>query len=73
MADTYVDISDEWPQVIHWLGQLKALVKNEKYDPEKLDSAQRAKETLSTYRGHACGVRHAEALRSANAYPQEIF
>ena len=71
--NTFVDVSDEWPQAIDWLGRLMALVRDEEYDPKKRDGAQRAKETLAQYRGHACGVRYAEALFSANEYPQEIF
>lgn len=31
------------------------------------------KQTLAAYRGRASGVRHAEALRSLNAYPTEIL
>ena len=71
--DTFVDVSDEWPQAIDWLGRLMALVRGEQYDPATRDGAQRVKETLAQYRGHTCGVRYAEALRSARAYPQEIF
>lgn len=71
--DTFVDISEEWPLAAAWLGRLMALVRNEKYDPGKLDPAARAKETLAAYRGHTCGVKYAEALRAANAYPQEIL
>jgi hypothetical protein len=50
-----------------------ALVRGEKFDPAQPDAAQQAKEALARYRGQTCGVRYAEALRSANAYPQEIF
>jgi hypothetical protein len=71
--DTFVDITDEWRQASEWLGCLMAIVRNEKYDPSKLDAAQRAKETLAAYRGATCGVRYAEAFRSGNAYVQEIF
>jgi hypothetical protein len=71
--DTYVDVSDEWPQAIDWLGRLMALVRNEPYDANKHDGAQQAKETLAMYRGQTCGVRYAEALRASNAYAQEIF
>ena len=71
--DTFVDVSIEWPRAVEWLGRLMALVRNVKYDPTSLDGAQRAKETLARYRGATCGVAFAEALRAANAYPQEIF
>jgi N-acetylglucosamine malate deacetylase 1 len=73
VPDTFVDITDEWRQSTEWLGRLMALVRGEKYDPAKQDPAQRAKETLAQYRGATCGVRYAEAFRSANAYVQEIF
>jgi LmbE family N-acetylglucosaminyl deacetylase len=71
--DTFIDVTDEWPQAIQWLGKLMALVRNERFDPTKLDSAQRAKETLALYRGQTCGVRYAEAVRAVNAYPQDVF
>ena len=71
--NTFVDVSDEWPQAIDWLGRFMALVRNEPYDPEHRDGAQNAKQSLARYRGHTCGVRYAEALRSTNAYPEEIF
>jgi LmbE family N-acetylglucosaminyl deacetylase len=71
--NTFVDVTDEWPQAIDWLGRLMALVRNEPYNPEHRDGAQRAKEALALYRGHTCGVKYAEALRSANEYPREIF
>ncbi len=71
--DTYVDVSDVWPRAIEWLGRLMALVRNEKYDPTQLDSAQQLKQTLAAYRGKSCGVAYAEAMRSAKAYPREIL
>jgi N-acetylglucosamine malate deacetylase 1 len=71
--DTFVDITDEWRQASEWLGRLMAIVRNEKYDGSKQDTAQRAKETLAAYRGATSGVRYAEAFRSGNAYVQEIF
>jgi len=70
--NTFVDISKEWPRAIEWLGRLMALAANEEYDPEKHGPALRAKETLASYRGYTCGVDYAEALRSADAYPQEV-
>ncbi len=71
--NTFVDITPQWPRAIEWLGRLMALTRDEDYDPAKLDSAQRAKEALARYRGFTCGVEYAEALTSANAYPQGLF
>jgi LmbE family N-acetylglucosaminyl deacetylase len=62
--DTYVDVSDEWDSARDWLGRLMAFVRNEKYDPTKVDVAIETKAVLSRYRGLACGVRYAEALKS---------
>jgi LmbE family N-acetylglucosaminyl deacetylase len=72
-ANTYVDVTDEWPQAQAWLGRLMALVRNQPYDPNTLDGAQRAKEALALYRGQTCGVKYAEAVRSVHAYPAEVF
>jgi LmbE family N-acetylglucosaminyl deacetylase len=71
--DTFVDVTDEWPQAIAWLGKLMALARNQPYDASTLDGAQRAKEALALYRGQTCGVRYAEAVRGLNAYPRELF
>jgi LmbE family N-acetylglucosaminyl deacetylase len=71
--NTFVDVTDEWPQAIEWLGKLMALARNQPYDPSKPDGAQRAKEALALYRGQTCGVKYAEAFRSLNAYPADIF
>ena len=38
--NTFVDVTEEWPQAMEWLGRFMALVRNEKYDPTKLDGAQ---------------------------------
>lgn len=71
--NTFVDVTDEWPQAIEWLGRLMALMRNQPFDNTTLDGAQRAKEALALYRGQTCGVKYAEAVRSVNAYPVEIF
>ncbi|MEQ8787792.1 MAG: PIG-L family deacetylase [Pirellulaceae bacterium] len=71
--DTFVDVSDDWPRAIEWLGRLMALVRDEKYDPTSLDGAQRSKEALARYRGQTCGVRYAEAVRATHAYPQDVL
>ena len=71
--NTFVDVSDEWPAAIHWLGRFMALVRNEPYDAGRRDSAQQAKETLALYRGRTCGVQYAEALYSLSRRPREIL
>ena len=71
--NVYVDITDDWPRAIEWLGRLMALARNRPYDPQQLDGAQQTKEAIARYRGQACGVRYAEAFRSTVAYPQEIL
>lgn len=71
--DTFVDVSDDWPRAIEWLGRLAALVKNEEVDGLRRYPGQDAKEALAVYRGKTCGVGHSEALKSFNAYPQEIL
>ena len=71
--NTFVDVSDEWPRAIEWLGRLMALVRNRPYDPSTLDGAQRTKESQARYRGQTCGVQYAEAVRSAVPFPHEIF
>jgi LmbE family N-acetylglucosaminyl deacetylase len=71
--DTYVDVSDEWPRAIEWLGRLMALVRNEAYDPAKLDGAQETKQAIAAYRGKACGVKYAEALKSMVPEPRDVL
>ena len=71
--NVFVDISDEWPQAIAWLGKLMALVRNEPFDPDKPDGAMRTKESIVAYRGASCGVRYAEAFHAAHAFPQDIL
>lgn len=71
--DTYIDVSAEWKPAIDWLGRFMALVRNEKYDPAKHDGAQEAKTALARYRGKACAVEYAEAVKSFEPYIQEIL
>lgn len=71
--DTFVDVSDVWPRAIEWLGKFMALVRNEPYDPDKLDGAQQTKEAIALYRGKTCGVKHCEALRAMNAEARDIL
>lgn len=71
--NTYVDVSTEWPTAIEWLGRLMALQRGQPYDRTTLDGAQKAKESLATYRGSACGVRYAEAVWSLAAQPRDIL
>lgn len=71
--DTYVNISDVWPRAIEWLGKFMALVRNEPYNPTHFDSAQQTKEAIALYRGKACGVKYAEALRGMVPEAREIL
>ena len=70
--DTYVDVSDEWPAAMEWLGGLMAYIKNGPFDPAK-DGAMETKTVLSRYRGLACGARHAEALRAMRPVARELW
>jgi LmbE family N-acetylglucosaminyl deacetylase len=71
--DTFVDVSDDWPRAIESLGRLAALVKNEQFDASQSYPGQDAKEALAVYRGKTAGVAYSEALKSLDAYPQEIL
>jgi LmbE family N-acetylglucosaminyl deacetylase len=71
--DVYVDITGEWKGAHDWLGKLMAVTRNQAYDQSKPDAAQSAKEALARFRGSACGVKYAEALRSFNARPRDIL
>lgn len=55
-----------------WLGSLMAHVRDKPLDPAK-DAAVEAKTVLARYRGAACGVRYAEALRSVRPLARELF
>jgi len=71
--NTFVDITSEWPVAMEWLGQLMAFVRNRPYDPQSPDATLNVKETLARYRGLTCGVKYAEAVWAAGAYPREIL
>jgi LmbE family N-acetylglucosaminyl deacetylase len=71
--NAFVDVTEEWPMALEWLGKLMALLRNQPYNAGTLDGAQRAKEALALYRGQTCGVKYAEAVRSVDAYPTDIF
>ncbi len=73
VPDTFVDVTNEWSRSIEWLGKLMALTRNQPHAGGTLDGAQRLKESLARYRGATCGVQYAEAVASANAYPQSLF
>jgi hypothetical protein len=47
-------------------------VRNKPLDPAK-DAAIEAKTTLARYRGAACGVPYAEALRSVRPLTRDLF
>lgn len=71
--DTYVDVGEVWAEANDWIGELMSVVRNQPYDRTKSDGAQTAKESLARYRGSACGVRYAEALRAVYQRPREIL
>lgn len=71
--NTYVDVTADWDASREWLGRLMAFVRNERYDTAApLDAAMETKTALARYRGLACGVRYAEAVRSQRPMPIEI-
>jgi LmbE family N-acetylglucosaminyl deacetylase len=69
--DVYADVTAEWDEAVAWLEALMALAYGA--GTPSAAGALRLKATLAAYRGAACGVAHAEALRALNAYPQDIF
>jgi LmbE family N-acetylglucosaminyl deacetylase len=69
--NTFIDVTSEWPAAMEWLGQLMAFVRNRPYDPQTPDASQGVKEVLARYRGLTCGVKYAEAVWAAGAYPRE--
>jgi N-acetylglucosamine malate deacetylase 1 len=71
--DTFVDVTEEWPAAIDWLGKFMALVRNEPYVAGTRDPAQQTKEAIALYRGKTCGVKYAEAVRSIGFRPEEIL
>ena len=38
VPNTFVDVTDDWPQAIEWLGKYMALQQNRPYDPQSRDS-----------------------------------
>jgi LmbE family N-acetylglucosaminyl deacetylase len=71
--DVFVDITPEWPRARAWLARLMALAYGPAYDPAGALSPERAKEVLAAYRGLACGVRYAEAVRSGGTRVSDLF
>lgn len=70
--DTYVDVSPVWSAATEWLGRLMAFVRNQPFDPGRPDVAVEAKVTLARYRGLACGVPQAEALKALRPRPIDL-
>jgi hypothetical protein len=71
--NTFVDVTDEWPQAMDWLGKFMAVVRNEAYDPARRDAAQQTKEAIALYRGKTCGVKYAEAVYAINQRARDIL
>ncbi len=72
-ADTFVDVTAEWPVAMEWLGSLMALVRNQAYTASFRDPARDMKEAIAAYRGTTCGVRYAEGLRAYDKRPVKLF
>ena len=70
--DTYVDISPVWSAATEWLGRLMAFVRQQPFNPSRMDAAVETKATLARYRGLACGVHYAEALKSVRPRPVDL-
>ena len=73
VPNTFIDVSDDWPQAIEWLGRFRALVRGEAYDPKRVEPSQKTKEAIAAYRGATCGAAYAEALCSLQHHPQDIL
>ncbi len=58
---------------MEWLGQLMAFVRNKPFAEAEPDAAQTAKANIARYRGSACGVKYAEALRAMHTHAVEIL
>lgn len=71
--DTYIDVTPEWRPAIDWLGRFMALVANKPYDPASPHGAQASKTALARYRGQACGVQYAEAVKSFEPYAVDVL
>jgi LmbE family N-acetylglucosaminyl deacetylase len=71
--DTFVDVTAEWNTARDWLGRLMAFVGEATWDPAKPDAATESKTILARYRGLACGVQYAEALKAVRATPRNTL
>jgi len=67
--DTFVDIDEYWEDAIDWLGSVMSFVLGAEREHRVIES----KQTLAAYRGKACGVQFAEALKSFQNYPVDIL
>jgi len=67
--DTFVDMGDYWEESVEWLASVMDFV----LGAGRGSGATQNKEALAAYRGKACGVKYAEALKSFVNYPVEIF
>ncbi|MGA1195550.1 MAG: PIG-L deacetylase family protein [Candidatus Latescibacterota bacterium] len=67
--DTFVDMGEYATPAIDWLTSVMSFV----VGPQSSLGVVEAKNALAAYRGKACGVSHAEAVKSFQNYPVDIF
>ena len=68
-SDAYIEL--DLTAGVYYIGV--SSVGNEKYDPKRPSGAEDAKTALARYRGKACAVEYAEAVKSFEPYATEIL
>lgn len=73
VPDTYVDVTEEWPEAMEWLARFMRLAFRRPFAPDAPEGPLLTKHTLAAYRGAECRVRYAEAVQAQDRYPLEIL